>query len=96
MNGPATRTAVGVFAELACADPRWLHAEFDDLILASFGPPPMWPRTQHRQRSPPAGPAGPGRRGPAGGPAAVRLFAGGQMITGPAAASGRLGAWQNP
>ena len=44
MDDLATRQADTKFAELVCADPEWLRAEFDALISASFGAPPKWPR----------------------------------------------------
>jgi hypothetical protein len=40
----STREADMAFAELICADPQWLDAEFDALISASFGAPPAPPR----------------------------------------------------
>lgn len=52
----ATRQAGSAFADLICADPQWLRAEFDALIAASFGPPPAQP--------PAAPPRIPPRRGP--------------------------------
>ncbi len=61
----ATREADAAFADLICADPQWLRAEFDALISASFGeppapPPPAPPRVPPRPRTP-----GPPTRPPA-------------------------------
>jgi len=65
----STREADAAFADLICADPQLLRAEFDALISASFSEPPAPPRPaphpaaitsaatgpEHgRQRSPPA------------------------------------------
>jgi hypothetical protein len=58
MGELTTREADATFAELICADPQWLRAEFDALITAGFGAPPAWPR-------PPAPPRVPPRRPPA-------------------------------
>jgi hypothetical protein len=49
------READMAFADLICADPEWLDAEFDALIGASFGEPPAPP--------PPAPPRLPPRPG---------------------------------
>ena len=46
------------FAELVCADPAWLRAEFDAIIAANFPSPPPGP-TPPRPGS--AGPRRPGR-----------------------------------
>lgn len=51
-------TEQGGFAELVCADPAWMRAEFDAIIAANFGtaaeqpevPPP--PSTMASARSP--------------------------------------------
>lgn len=51
------------FAELVCADPQWLRAEFDALIRAGFGPPPTWPHRPAPPRVPPRNPM-PGHAGP--------------------------------
>jgi hypothetical protein len=56
----ATREAETAFAELICADARWLREEFDALISASFGQPPAAP--------PPAPPWVPPSRGHTGPP----------------------------
>ena len=40
MGELTTREADATFAELICADPQWLRAEFDALITAGFGAPP--------------------------------------------------------
>jgi hypothetical protein len=74
---PSTREADAAFADLICADPQWLDAEFDALIAASFGeppapPPPAPPRvpprpgsTPSRRRTPgPAAAASPAAAGP--------------------------------
>jgi hypothetical protein len=50
-----TREADAAFADLICADPQWLDAEFDALIAASFSEPPAAP--------PPAPPRVPPRPG---------------------------------
>lgn len=44
MGDLTTQEAGARFAELICADDEWLRAEFDALVLASFGAPPAWPR----------------------------------------------------
>lgn len=33
-------TTAGEFTELVCADPAWLHAEFDAIVAANFDCPP--------------------------------------------------------
>jgi hypothetical protein len=43
MASAATRTVDSEFAELICDDPEWLRAEFDALISAVFGEPPVPP-----------------------------------------------------
>jgi hypothetical protein len=48
MGELTTREADATFAELICADPQWLRAEFDALITAGFGAPPAWPRPPTR------------------------------------------------
>ena len=58
MGELTTREADATFAEMICADPQWLRAEFDALIMAGFGAPPAWPH-------PPAPPQVPGGRTPA-------------------------------
>src|SRR5690349_18379499 len=67
----STREADAAFAELICADPQWLDAEFDALIAASFGEPPAPPPP-----APPRVPQSPGSTpppspDPASGPAAA-------------------------
>jgi hypothetical protein len=67
----ATREADAAFADLICADPQWLDAEFDALIAASFSeppapPPPAPPRVPPRPGTPP-----PPSRRPAPGQAAA-------------------------
>jgi hypothetical protein len=57
MGELTTREADATFAELICADPQWLRAEFGALITAGFGAPPTWPR-------PPAPPRAPSDRTP--------------------------------
>src|SRR5690242_521475 len=42
--GLSTRETGESFADLICADPQWLDAEFDALISASFSEPPAPPR----------------------------------------------------
>jgi hypothetical protein len=41
--GLASRETDAAFADMICADPQWLRAEFDALISASFGQPPVPP-----------------------------------------------------
>jgi hypothetical protein len=48
----ATHEADTTFAELICAGPDWLRAEFSALVPAGFGVPPAPPRVQ--PRNPPA------------------------------------------
>jgi hypothetical protein len=54
MGELTTREADATFAELICADPQWLRAEFDALITAGFGTPPAWPRPPAPPRVPPS------------------------------------------
>jgi hypothetical protein len=65
MGELTTREAGATFAELICADPQWLRAEFDALITAGFGAPPAWPH-------PPAPPRLPSHRPPANPPGLPR------------------------
>ncbi len=51
----STREADTAFADLICADPQWLDAEFDALIAASFSEPPA-----SRPPAPPRFPPRPG------------------------------------
>lgn len=52
--GALTTQDVGAkFAELVCADPQWLDAEFHALVSAAFGAPPSWPRPPAPPRVPP-------------------------------------------
>jgi hypothetical protein len=51
----STRDTDAAFADMICADPQWLDAEFDALIAASFSQPPGSP--------PPAPPLLPPRPG---------------------------------
>ena len=44
MDQRTTHEAGGTFAELICADPQWLDAEFSALMTANFTAPPAWPR----------------------------------------------------
>jgi hypothetical protein len=73
MSDLATRQAHAAFADLACADPGWLRAEFDALIRAAYGPPPNWPRPPAPPRLPRPGrqASRPGPPGPPARPAAV-------------------------
>jgi len=50
-----THEAGAKFAELICADPQWLRAEFDALIAVGFGAPPAWPRPPAPPTFPPGG-----------------------------------------
>lgn len=43
------------FAELICADPDWLDAEFASLVTASYGAPPAWPSPPAPPHLPPPG-----------------------------------------
>jgi hypothetical protein len=67
MGELTTRETDARFAELVCADPQWLRAEFDALITAGFGAPPAWPHPPAPPRVPPyrpsANPPAPPRRG---------------------------------
>jgi hypothetical protein len=72
-----TREADAAFADLICADPQWLDAEFDALISASFSeppasPPPAPPRVPPRPGTPP-----PPSRRPAPGSAVMAVPAAG-------------------
>jgi hypothetical protein len=53
MGELTTREADATFAELICADPQWLRAEFDTLITAGFGAPPAWPHPPAPPQVPP-------------------------------------------
>ena len=53
MGELTTREADATFAELICADPQWLRAEFDALMPAGFGAPPAWPRPLAPPQVPP-------------------------------------------
>ena len=60
----STREADTAFADLICADPQWLDAEFDALIAASFSEPPAsrppaLPRFPPRPGTPPPLSCGP-------------------------------------
>jgi len=44
----STREADAAFADLICADPQWLDAEFDALVSASFSEPPAPPSAPPR------------------------------------------------
>ena len=75
----ATREADMAFADLICAEPQWLDAEFDALIAASFSeppgrPPPAPPRVPPRPGTPPP----PSRR-----PASFPAMTGCTATTGP-------------
>jgi hypothetical protein len=60
------------FADLICADPQWLDAEFDALISASFSEPPAPPRPAPPRIPPrPGFPRRPPSWRPPSGPAAV-------------------------
>lgn len=58
--GQPVGSAEVTFADVICADPEWVAAEFDALVAASFGQPPASP--------PPAPPGVPFRPRPPGPP----------------------------
>ena len=61
--GLSTRETGESFADLICADPQWLDAEFDALISASFSEPPAPPRPAPPRVPPrPGYPCQPSRR----------------------------------
>jgi hypothetical protein len=72
----STREADAAFADLICADPQWLDAEFDALIAASFGEPPAQPPPAP-PRVPPSPGSTPPSPDPASGPAAAAFPAAG-------------------
>jgi hypothetical protein len=51
----ATPQVRAKFAELICADPDWLAAEFESLVAASYGAPPAWPSPPAPPHVPPPG-----------------------------------------
>jgi hypothetical protein len=59
--GLLTSETATAFADIVCADSQWVRDEFDALIAASFGRPPMVPPP-----APPAIPRRPRRYRPAG------------------------------
>jgi hypothetical protein len=67
----ATREANAAFADLICADPQWLDAEFGALIAASFSEPPAAPPPAPPRVPPCPGTSPPPSRRPAPGPAAT-------------------------
>ena len=67
----STREADAAFADLICADPQWLDAEFDALIAASFGEPPAQPPPAPPRVPPSPGSTTPPSPDPASGPAAA-------------------------
>jgi hypothetical protein len=67
----ATREADAAFADLICADPQWLDAEFAALIAASFSEPPTAPPPAPPRFPPCPGTSPPPSRRPAPGPAAT-------------------------
>jgi hypothetical protein len=83
-----------VFAELVCADPGLLQAEFDALIAANFPPgngrrfrPPHRGDRHHPE---PSGPGGRRRRSPRRGPGPGRDLPAGSAPTGPPGNAARL------
>jgi hypothetical protein len=58
----ADDTATRSFAELVCADPAWVDAEFDAIMTANFGADPLYP--SRRPVGPRPGSAGPRRPHP--------------------------------
>jgi hypothetical protein len=73
----STREADAAFADLICADPQWLDAEFDALIAASFSEPPAPPPPAPPRVPPRPGSTPPPSRGPASGLAAASPAAAG-------------------
>jgi hypothetical protein len=73
----STREAGAAFADLICADPQWLDAEFGALIAASFGEPPAPPRPAPPRVPPRPGISPPPSRRPAPGPAVMTVPAAG-------------------
>jgi len=71
----STREADAAFADLICADPQWLDAEFDALIAASFGEPPAQPPPAPPRVPPSPGSTPPPTPDPASGPAAAASWA---------------------
>jgi hypothetical protein len=67
----STREADVSFADLICADPQWLDAEFDALISASFSEPPAPPRPAPLRVPPRPGFPCQSSRRPSPGPAAI-------------------------
>ncbi|HEX6527501.1 MAG TPA: hypothetical protein VF070_46930 [Streptosporangiaceae bacterium] len=76
----STREADTAFADLICADPQWLDAEFDALIAAYFSEPPATP--------PPAPPRVPPRPGAPGPPSRQLVAPGLASIASPVAGPG--------
>ncbi|HEX6470424.1 MAG TPA: hypothetical protein VF069_15110 [Streptosporangiaceae bacterium] len=67
----ATRRVHETFAELICADPDLLDAEFEALVAAAYGAPPGWPSPPAPPFVPPLDAPGDHPAGPAG-PVAAR------------------------
>lgn len=65
----STREADATFADLICADPQWLDIEFDALVAASFGRPPVPPPPAPPRVPPSPGIQRPLSRRPSSGPA---------------------------
>jgi hypothetical protein len=61
MASASVRPADAEFADVICADPEWLRAEFDALISASFGEPPAPPPAAPPRLPPDRGARYPGR-----------------------------------
>jgi hypothetical protein len=67
------REAAAAFADIIYADQQWTDAEFDSLISASFGPPPLPPAPPRVPPSPGTSPP-PFRRPVLGRPASVPVL----------------------
>jgi hypothetical protein len=78
MNVP-TRETDPTFADVICADPQWVREEFDALMSACFGEPPVPPLP-----APPRVPSRPGHPSPPPGRPAPGLGAATFPAVGPA------------
>jgi hypothetical protein len=74
----STRETDAAFADLICADPQWVDAEFDALIAACFSEPPAPPPTAPPRVPPrPGSTPPPSRCGRSPGPAVTAVPANG-------------------